>query len=96
MTADRERKREPWPPWWEWELYLKAHVLERMEERRFTEVDLLSMIECAADYWRSHTEGRWVIETEHEGRHWHVIVEPNAAKKLLEVITAYAVKRRRK
>jgi hypothetical protein len=92
LTANRERKQ--WPPWWEWELYLKVHVLERMEERRFTEVDLRRMMEYATDYRRSHTEGRWVIETKHEGRSWHVIVEPNSVNKLLEVITAYAVKRK--
>jgi hypothetical protein len=37
-----------------------------------------------------------VIETIHQGQRWQVIVEPNPAEELLEVITAYAVERRRR
>ena len=39
MTEKDQEKRD-WPPWWDWELDLKSHVLERMEDRHFTEVDL--------------------------------------------------------
>ena len=30
-----------WPPWWKWELELSFHILKRMVDREFTEVDLL-------------------------------------------------------
>ena len=93
MTAKRRRE---WPPWWNWELDLGEHALERMGERRFTEIELRRMMEYATDFRRSYREGRWVIETKHQGQRWQVIVEPNPADELLEVITAYAVKRRRR
>lgn len=30
----------PWPDWWEWEIDLTPHLLKRMEDRDFSEVDL--------------------------------------------------------
>ena len=54
------------------------------------------MMEYATDFRRSYREGRWVIETKHQGQRWQVIVAPNPAEEVLEVITAYAVKRRRR
>jgi hypothetical protein len=92
MIASRRKKE--WPPWWDWELDLRPHVEERMEDRRFTEVELRRMMEIANDCNPARRAGRWVIETKHQGRRWEVIVEPNPADELIEVITAYAVKRR--
>jgi hypothetical protein len=67
-----------------------------MEDRRFTEVELRRMMEYATDYRRARREGRWIIETTRQRRRWHVIVEPNPADELLEVVTAYAVERRQR
>ena len=47
-----------------------------MEDRRFNELDLRTMLEHARSYRRDIEEGRWVIETRHKGHLWEVIVEP--------------------
>ena len=52
-----------WPEWWDWELELSPHLLKRMIDRRFTEVDLRRMLEHARGYAPDLVEGRWVIST---------------------------------
>ena len=37
------------PPWWEWELELTPHLLKRMVDRGFTELDLREMLEDATN-----------------------------------------------
>jgi hypothetical protein len=81
----------PWPDWWEWELEITPHLERRMEDRDFTEVDLRAMFEQAEGYHLDVVEGRWVIETRHRRRQWHVIVEPDPVERLLVVVTAYSV-----
>ena len=49
------------------------------------------MLEHARSYHRDIVEGRWVIETRHQGQLWEVIVEPEVASTLLVVVTAYPV-----
>jgi hypothetical protein len=85
--------RRRWPLWWEWELELTPHLLKRMVDRRFTEVELREMLEEADDYRADIVEGRFVIETRRRKKRWEVIVEPDAAVKRLVVVTAYAVGR---
>jgi len=80
-----------WPEWWDWELELSPHLLKRMDDRRFTEIDLRRMLERATGYREDVVEGRWVIETRHRGKAWEVIVEPDSERRLLVVVTAYAV-----
>jgi len=80
-----------WPAWWEWEIELSSHVLKRMVDRRFSEVDLRSMMSDATSIRKDHEPGRWVVETRHETGRWEVIVEPDPADHLLVVITAYPV-----
>lgn len=80
-----------WPPWWVWELEFSPHLLKRMEDRRFTEVDLRRMLEHAAGYRRDVAAGRWIVAARHRRRMWEVIVEPLPAERLLLVITAYPV-----
>jgi hypothetical protein len=80
-----------WPEWWDWELELSPHLLKRMDDRRFTEIDLRRMLERATGYREDVVEGRWVVETKHRGRAWDVIVEPDLERRLLVVVTAYAV-----
>ena len=72
-----------------WELELSAHLLKRMEDRAFNEVDLRRMLEFAAGHRPDILEGRFVIDTRHAGRSWEVIVEPDEMRQLLVVITAY-------
>jgi len=80
-----------WPTWWDWELELTSHLLKRMLDRGFSEVDLRSMMGVATRL-REHDEpGRWVVETSHASRPWEVVVEPDSEDRLVVVITAYAV-----
>ena len=65
------------------------HLLKRMVDRRFTEVDLRRMLEYAGDYSPDVVEGRWKIATRHSRKEWEVIVEPDSERKLLVVVTAY-------
>jgi hypothetical protein len=85
--------RTNWPPWWEWELELTPHLLKRMVDRRFTEVDLRAMLEAAEGYRTDIVEGRFVIDTRHRRKRWQVIVEPDAVVRRLVVVTAYPVGR---
>lgn len=78
-----------WPQWWSWELELSPHLLKRMVDRCFTEVELRLMFENATDYHADVEPGRWELLTSHENRPWRVIVEPDEAQQLLVVVTAY-------
>jgi hypothetical protein len=62
-----------------------------MVDRHFTEVDLRRMLERATGYREDVVDGRWVIQTRHARRAWHVIVEPDRDRRLLVVVTAYPV-----
>lgn len=78
-----------WPDWWSWELELTPHLLKRMTDRSFNESDLREMLEDAFGLDENHEEGRFVVETRHDGRRWAVIVEPSTLDELLVVVTAY-------
>ncbi len=80
-----------WPPWWDWELELSSHLLKRMEDRRFTEIDLRRMLEHATGNRRDVVVGRWVVQTRHNRRDWEVIVEPITTEQRVLVVTAYPV-----
>lgn len=83
--------RREWPLWWDWELKLTDHLFEAMEKREFTEVDLRRMMEHAIGYRPDRdVNTRWIIETEFRGAKWDIIVEPQADKEFLDVITAFA------
>jgi hypothetical protein len=68
---------------------LSPHVLKRMVDRRFTELDLGAMLESASSYRKDVVPARWVIETKHDRKRWEVIVEPDESLELLVVVTAY-------
>jgi hypothetical protein len=85
-----------WPAWWDWELELTPHVLKRMVDREFTEVDLRQMLEDASSIRHDVEEGRWLIASRHRGRPWEIVVEPDEAERVLVVITAYPVVRRKR
>src|SRR5207244_11351510 len=72
------------------------HVLKRMVDRGFTEVDLRQMLEDGSSFRPDVEEGRWVIVSRHRRRSWEIIVEPDEAEQVLVVITAYPVVGRRR
>ena len=78
-----------WPEWWEWQLELTPHLLKRMADRQFNEVDLRTML-AVATHCESEPDGRFIIYSEWGGRHWEVVVEPDYTDRVLLVITAYA------
>ncbi len=65
-----------WPEWWLWELELSPHLLKRMVDRRFNEVDLRLMLNDALDYHPDIETGRWVIRSSLDKRIWEIVVEP--------------------
>lgn len=77
------------PVWWSWDLEISAHVLKRMADRGFDEVDLRTMLHDPSRTDEDWVEGRWVVESHHHGRVWHVILEPDENERVLVVVTAY-------
>ena len=53
--------------------------------------NLRRMMEVATGYRRSRVEGRWVIETRHQGKPWAVAVEPIPEEAKLVVVSAFDV-----
>jgi hypothetical protein len=80
-----------WPDWWSWEIELSLHILKRMADRRFDEVELRAMLEDATAYHLSLEPGRWRVATRHAGRAWEVVVEPLEAERVLLIVTAYPI-----
>jgi len=78
-----------WPEWWDWELEISPHLLKRMVDRSFSELDLRAMLEHARGYRPDIMEGRWVIVASHRRRVWEVVVEPDFETKRLVIVTAY-------
>ena len=85
--------RKRWPGWWEWELELSPHLLKRMLDRRFTEIDVRRMLHVSTRLRRDIEPGRWVAITRLRGARWEVIVEPDQDAEMLVVITAYPAER---
>ena len=71
---------------------LTPHLLKRMEDRGFNEIDLRAMLEHARGYRPDIVEGRWVIEVRHNRHPWEVIVEPDSGFQVLVIVTAYPVR----
>ena len=80
-----------WPDWWKWDLELSPHLLDRMEDRGFTEVELRVMLVRARRLSRDIVPGRWRVLTSLRQRRWDVIVEPDPEVRRLVVVTAYPV-----
>jgi len=72
-------------------LELSPHLLKRMVDRGFTEIDLRDMLEQPVSLRRDIVPRRWVVATRHRRRRWEVIVEPDHEARLLVVITAYPI-----
>jgi hypothetical protein len=84
---------DTWPEWWHWELDLTPHLLKRMEERDFNEVDLRTMLLHTTDCRPDALAGRWIIACRHRRRRREVIVEPDELDRVLVIVTAYPVMR---
>jgi hypothetical protein len=78
-----------WPDWWSWEIEITPHLMKRMVDRQFNEVDLRLMLDAATGFHENHEESRFVVETTYGGRCWVVIVEPSSDDEALIVVTAY-------
>ena len=83
------------PRWWDWELDFTLHVEVRMEERGFSELDLRSMLDRATDVLPARRPGRWLVHTQHRGRPWRVVLEPDSDEEAIIVVTAYPGEARR-
>lgn len=87
---------ERWPEWWAWEIELTSHLLKRMVDRGFSELDRREMLEHATSTRPSDVPGRWVVATRWRRKSWEVIVEPDDTICSVVVVTAYEVMPRRK
>jgi hypothetical protein len=72
-----------WPVWWDWDLELTPHVLKRMLDREFTEVDLRQMLENTSSLGRDVEEDRWIATSRHRRRAWEIFVEPDEGEHVL-------------
>ena len=79
------------PSWWHWDLELNPHVLTRMEERDFTEVELRGMLSRTSRLARDVVPGRWQAFTRWRKKRWIVILEPDPEDRVVVVITAFQV-----
>ena len=61
------------PDWWEFELELSPHVLDRMIDRGFTETDLRLMIEVTDDIRPGSSAERWILGTMFQRQRWEVV-----------------------
>jgi hypothetical protein len=66
-------------------------LFKRMDDRRFTEIELRRILQWASGYREDVVEDRWVIETRHRRKMWEVIVEPDRDRQLLVIVTAYPI-----
>ena len=80
-----------WHDWWLWELEFTPHLMKRMVDRIFSDVDVRLMLDAANGFYENHEDGRFVIDTTHDRRRWAVIVEPSAHDAVLIVVPAYPI-----
>ncbi len=80
-----------WPEWWRWELELTPHVERRMAERGIDELELRAMLLKPKAWHSVEFPGRYAIVAVRRGADWRIIVEPDAAERVLVVVTAYRV-----
>jgi hypothetical protein len=79
------------PFWWEWEFVLSDHILDRMADRGFTEIDLRAMLGGDIQMGHDIVPGRWLVHARLRTRPWEVIIEPIHDERIVLVITAYPV-----
>jgi len=79
------------PKWWNWDLELSPHLMRRMSDRGFNEVDLRVMMDEMRGLREDVESGRWVVETVHDSEPWEVVVEPDPVDRIVVVVTTYKV-----
>ena len=84
----RDPRTDP-PEWWEWDLAFIPHVESRMEERRFSEIDVRAMLADAFAITPARRPGRYLVSTRFQGRGWTTVLEPDPQDQLVFVVTAY-------
>jgi len=62
-----------------------------MEDRRFTEVDLRTMLDKTTGIRTDIVAGRWVAVSKLRRKSWEIILEPDHDVRLIVVITAYPI-----
>jgi hypothetical protein len=77
------------PEWWNWELSFGDHVLERMEQRGISELELRAALERGRDVLPARREGRWLVRTHFRKRVWVVVLEPDEVDRVTHVITVF-------
>lgn len=77
------------PAWLAWDIELSSHLLKRMADRGFTEVELRHMLEHVSVVHRDVMPGRWVVVGRLRRTRWQVIVEPDEDLQVLVVVTAF-------
>ncbi len=80
-----------WRDWWSWDIEPSTHLKKRMLDRRFNETDIRTMLDDAEGLSLSLEPGRWIVSTRLDARPWKIIMEPDSSKRILVVVTAYAV-----
>src|SRR5258708_5020552 len=60
-----------------------------MLERGLTEIELRVTLEHARSVGPSHVEGRFVVETQHQGSEWAIVLEPDFELECVAVVTVY-------
>ena len=82
---------QSWPDWWQYEIVISSHLIERMEDRGFSEIDVRAMFDDATQWRQSIVPGRFVITTAHQSEAWEIVVEPDELGGTLIVVTAYGL-----
>lgn len=75
----------------EWTLAISRHGSKRMALRGLGEVELRLMLDSVRLLRSDVVEGRWVAAMKHQGRRWEIVLEPDGERRLLIVVTAYAL-----
>jgi hypothetical protein len=80
-----------WPYWWEWNLEFTSYTLRRMRQRGVSETDVRGMLETAAEIRPALESGRWVVACTHGSDPWKVVVELDAVRQIIVIVTVYPV-----
>ena len=81
------------PPWLEWEVVLSLHAEKRMLQRDFTEIDIRTMLMSISSLRPDVLPGRWLARASWKRRRWDIVLEPDQARSLLVVVTAFPITR---
>jgi len=78
------------PEWYSWPFEVSPHAARRMPMRGFNETDLRGMLVTPLAIQSDTCPGRFIVHCRWFDRRWDVIVEPDAASRVVIVVTAYS------